>query len=77
MQELAGLAEAEAPRAGMFLWLRLADVDDSASLKDLFKLEKVVVVPGTAPVSHLSHALYRMTRTSRTLPQTAALLMAR
>lgn len=46
MQELAGLAEAESPQAGMFLWLRILGVEDSRSLRDLFKMEKVVVVPG-------------------------------
>ena len=45
-QELAGLAEADMPRAGMFLWLKLLTVPDSGALRAAFKREKVVVVPG-------------------------------
>lgn len=48
VQELSGLAEADVPKAGMFLWIRLLGVDDSRSLRELFKQEKVVVVPGDA-----------------------------
>ena len=43
---LAGVAEADTPRAGMFLWLKLLTVPDSGSLRAEFKAEKVVVVPG-------------------------------
>ena len=46
VQELAGLAEADTPRAGMFLWLKLLTVPDSGALRAAFKREKVVVVPG-------------------------------
>ena len=48
VQELAGLAEVDMPKAGMFLWIKLLDVEDSRSLRELFKQEKVVVVPGEA-----------------------------
>ncbi len=41
-----GVAEAETPRAGMFLWLKLLTVPDSGALRAQFKQEKVVVVPG-------------------------------
>ena len=49
MQELAGLAEADMPQAGTFLWLKLLHVEDAGSLRALFKQEKVVVVPGAQP----------------------------
>ena len=53
MQELAGIAEADTPRAGMFLWLKLLTVPDSGALRAEFKQEKVVVVPGVLPSAHL------------------------
>jgi len=54
-QELAGVAEADTPRAGMFLWLKLLTVPDSGALRAQFKQEKVVVVPGEA----LTHRVLR------------------
>ncbi|KAK9806204.1 hypothetical protein WJX72_005253 [[Myrmecia] bisecta] len=46
-RELTGLAEWDAPKAGMFLWLKLgAGVTDADQILDRLKEEKVVVVPG-------------------------------
>ena len=45
-KQLAQYAEWQAPRAGMFLWLRLKQVEDSMDIFDDLKDAKVVVVPG-------------------------------
>ena len=43
---LPGLAEWQAPSAGMFLWLRLLRVRDADEVLDELKAASVVVVPG-------------------------------
>ena len=45
-KQLSKYAEWTAPRAGMFLWLKLAQVDDSMDIFEELKAAKVVVVPG-------------------------------
>lgn len=45
-KQLATYAEWHAPRAGMFLWLRLKHVEDSMDIFEELKEAKVVVVPG-------------------------------
>jgi len=44
--QLQGLAEWAAPRAGMFLWLRVLDVEDTEALMAQLETHKVVLVPG-------------------------------
>lgn len=46
-KQLSKYAEWTAPRAGMFLWLKLTQVDDSMDIFEELKAAKVVVVPGT------------------------------
>ena len=49
-KHLAGLAEWNAPSAGMFLWIRLlAGVTDADQIFELLKDARVVVVPGACP----------------------------
>ena len=45
-KQLSKYAEWTAPRAGMFLWLKLTQVDDSMDIFEELKAAKVVVVPG-------------------------------
>jgi kynurenine/2-aminoadipate aminotransferase len=45
-QHLTGLAEWAAPRAGMFLWMKLLTVAEAEDMFDELKSAKVVVVPG-------------------------------
>ena len=45
-KQLAKYAEWHAPRAGMFLWLKLKHVEDSMDIFEELKEGKVVVVPG-------------------------------
>ena len=45
-KQLAKYAEWHAPRAGMFLWLKLKHVEDSMDIFEELKEAKVVVVPG-------------------------------
>ena len=45
-KQLAKYAEWHAPRAGMFLWLKLKHVEDSMDIFKELKEAKVVVVPG-------------------------------
>ncbi len=45
-ENLAGLAEWQAPAAGMFLWLRLLRVRDADDILEQLKAASVVVVPG-------------------------------
>lgn len=47
-KQLAKYAEWHAPRAGMFLWLKLKHVEDSMDIFEELKEAKVVVVPGKA-----------------------------
>lgn len=48
-RHLDGLVEYSLPKAGMFVWLRLLGVEDSASLiRDKAREKKVLMVPGTA-----------------------------
>lgn len=47
-EQLAQYAEWTAPRAGMFLWLKLSQVDDAMDIFEELKAAKVVVVPGDA-----------------------------
>jgi len=47
-KQLAKYAEWRAPRAGMFLWLKLKQVDDSMDIFEELKAAKVVVVPGNS-----------------------------
>ena len=61
-QELAGVAEAETPRAGMFLWLKLLTVPDSGALRAQFKQEKVVVVPGALITQRMRCAVETVVR---------------
>ena len=57
-KQLAKYAEWHAPRAGMFLWLKLKHVEDSMDIFEELKEAKVVVVPGKlSPLfTHLAHA---------------------
>jgi kynurenine/2-aminoadipate aminotransferase len=45
-RHLVGLAEWQAPAAGMFLWLRLLGIPDARSILDALKDSGVVLVPG-------------------------------
>lgn len=45
-KQLSKYAEWTAPRAGMFLWLKLTQVDDSMDIFEELKAAQVVVVPG-------------------------------
>ncbi len=46
-KHLTGLAEWDAPNAGMFVWLKLVGIDDSAALIQQKAMEKkVLMVPG-------------------------------
>lgn len=45
-KQLSRYAEWVAPRAGMFLWLKLKHVEDSMDIFEELKQAKVVVVPG-------------------------------
>ncbi|KAL6781009.1 hypothetical protein ACKKBG_A09385 [Auxenochlorella protothecoides x Auxenochlorella symbiontica] len=47
-RHLAGLADWEQPRAGMFLWITLRGIPDSARIWDAMREAKVVAVPGGA-----------------------------
>lgn len=52
VQELAGLAEWHAPRAGMFLWIKLLQPPQNEStLVAALRDHKVVVVPGAPQYS--------------------------
>ncbi len=54
-EHLAGLAEWNAPSAGMFLWIRLlAGVTDADQIFELLKDARVVVVPGAGLKAHCS-----------------------
>ena len=48
-EHLSGLAEWQAPSAGMFLWLRLLGVRDADDVLGELKAASVVVVPGGTP----------------------------
>ena len=53
-KHLTGLAEWNAPSAGMFLWLRLlAGVTDADQIFELLKDARVVVVPGVCFIGGL------------------------
>lgn len=45
-RELSGLAEWQAPRAGMFLWVKLLGVEDALEVWDATHDAKVIVCPG-------------------------------
>ena len=45
-QELAGLAEWKAPRAGMFLWMKILNVEDAFEIWDAAHDAKVIICPG-------------------------------
>ncbi|KFM26587.1 Exosome component 10 [Auxenochlorella protothecoides] len=47
-RHLAGLADWEQPRAGMFLWITLRGIPDSARIWEAMREAKVVAVPGGA-----------------------------
>ena len=46
VEHLTGLAEWQAPAAGMFLWLRLLGVRDADDILDALRDAGVVIVPG-------------------------------
>lgn len=56
-KHLTGLAEWQAPRAGMFLWLKLLGVKDSWVVFEKMKEVKVVVVPGDIAHCHGPNAM--------------------
>ena len=45
-KHLSGLAEWEIPECGMFFWMRLKGIDDSAKLLKMLMDEKIAVIPG-------------------------------
>lgn len=53
-KHLSKYAEWHAPRAGMFLWLKLKHIDDSMQIFEDLKEANVVVVPGKHQV--LTHS---------------------
>jgi DNA-binding transcriptional MocR family regulator len=71
-KQLSKYAEWTAPRAGMFLWLKLTQVDDSMDIFEELKAAKVVVVPGD-PV----HANRMRPAMSNTTMHTSPLLSSR
>ena len=71
-KQLSKYAEWTAPRAGMFLWLKLTQVNDSMDIFEELKAAKVVVVPGDP-----SHADRMRLDMSNTIVHTLALLPSR
>ena len=67
-KQLSKYAEWTAPRAGMFLWLKLTQVDDSMDIFEELKAAKVVVVPGDPICANRMHlALSNTTKHTHTI----------